>query len=45
MKPGDIDFMMYGMFMTLDIDNRTHTGIITKGAFNNRLNAPKSSNR
>ncbi len=40
----DVDYE-YGMFMTLDIDNRTHTGIITKGAFGNRLNAPKSTNR
>lgn len=36
----DVDYE-YGMFMTIDIDNRTHTGIITKGAFGNRLNAPK----
>ena len=40
----DVDYE-YGMFMTIDIDNRTHTGIITKGAFGNRLNAPKSTNR
>lgn len=40
----DVDYE-YGMFMTLDIDNHTHTGIITKGAFGNRLNAPKSMNQ
>lgn len=40
----DVDYE-YGMFMTIDIDNRTHTGIITKGAFGNRLNAPKLTNR
>lgn len=40
----DVDYE-YGMFTTIDIDNRTHTGIITKGAFGNRLNAPKLTNR
>lgn len=40
----DVDYE-YGMFTMIDIDNRTHTGIITKGAFGNRLNAPKLTNR
>lgn len=34
----------YGMFMKIDIDYRSHTGVITKGAFGNSLNAPKSTN-
>lgn len=31
----------YGMFVTIEIDKRTHKGTITKGAFGNRRNAPK----
>ena len=40
----DVDYD-YGMFMTIDIDNGAHTGVITKGAFDNRLNAPKFTSR
>lgn len=40
----DVDYD-YGMFMTIDIDDGAHTGVITKGAFDNRLNAPKFTSR
>lgn len=37
----DVDFE-YGMFVTIEIDKRTHMGVITKGAFGNRRNAPRN---
>lgn len=40
----DVDFE-YGMFVTIYIDKQTHTGVITKGAFGNHLNAPQNNNK
>lgn len=40
----DVDFE-YGMFVTINIDKRTHTGVITKGAFSNPRNAPRHKTR
>lgn len=38
----DVDFES-GMFLTIEINKRNHTGTITKGAFKNRLNAPQNT--
>lgn len=38
----NVDFEQ-GVFVTIDIDNRTHIGVITKGAFGNYHNAPRNN--
>lgn len=39
----NVDFE-YGMFVTIEIDKRTHYGVITKGMFKNHRNAPRNNN-